>query len=164
MQVIETAMSRSRTVILSLIVVLIVGLFAYMTIGGIIGPVRQSAIAGTAIGLQDMGMETQGIDAILAAMTGAAASTVNLVVTVVIAGAVLVYCFLDNIVFYHTSEIVYLCYFVVYIDVAHGTGVTLRYAHNVINCVQNITKAASRVKRSHYSSNVIISKILYLLC
>jgi hypothetical protein len=41
------------------------------------------------------------------------------------------------------------------IDVAHGTGVILCYAHNVINCVQNITKAASHFKRSHCGNNVV---------
>jgi hypothetical protein len=49
-------------------------------------------------------------------------------------------------------------------DVAHSTGVTLRYAHNVINCVQNITKAASRFKRSHCGNNGMISETYCICC
>ncbi len=80
----------------SLVVLIVIGLFAYMTIGGIIGPVRQAAVAGTALGLQDIGIEIQGLDAILTAMTGAAAGTVNLLITAAIAAAVLIYCFKDK--------------------------------------------------------------------
>ncbi len=78
----------------SLVVLLVVGLFAYMSIGGIIGPLRDAMQRATAIDLGEGA--SQAIGAILAQLTGGDAGTLNLVVLVVVAGALLIYCFMDR--------------------------------------------------------------------
>ncbi len=75
---------------------IVMGLFAYMTIGGIIGPLRDIAERATLIGLGAIGAKNQGIGSIVAAFVPGAPATLNLVVAVVIVAAMLVYCFKDS--------------------------------------------------------------------
>ena len=67
----------------SLVVLLVVGLFAYMSIGGIIGPLRDAMQRATAIDLGEGA--SQGIGAILAQLTGGDAGTHNLIVLALLA-------------------------------------------------------------------------------
>lgn len=78
----------------SLVVLLVVGLFAYMSIGGIIGPLRDAMQRATAIDLGEGA--SQGIGAILAQLTGGDAGTLNLIVLALLAGGLLIYCFMDG--------------------------------------------------------------------
>lgn len=80
----------------SLIVIVVVGIFAYMTIGGLIGPVRAELQAMTLIDLSATGARTQGMDVLLAKATGMNGSASAWLVTAVIAGAFLIYCFKDE--------------------------------------------------------------------
>ncbi len=79
----------------SALTLLVMGLFAYMTIGGIIGPLRDIAERATMIGLKALGAKSQGIDSIVGAFVPGNPVTLNLVVGGVIAVAMLAYCFKD---------------------------------------------------------------------
>ncbi|MCW9032776.1 MAG: YeeE/YedE family protein [Rhodospirillales bacterium] len=78
----------------SVIVALILGIFAYMTLRGLIGLARVELEAVTVIDLAEMGLETQGIPGILAAF-GLSPDVARAVVTLVIAGGILAFCFKD---------------------------------------------------------------------
>lgn len=78
----------------SAMVLLVVGLFAYMTVGGLIGPGRAWLEAQTAVSLE--AAPSQSIAALLVAPTGLAEATLNWVVTAALAGGIAVYCFADR--------------------------------------------------------------------
>lgn len=80
----------------SIVVLLITGIFAFMTIGGLIGPLRVAIFDPVAIDLGKYGMETQRIGEAVSAATGMSASTAILASVIVIAGAMLIYCFKDR--------------------------------------------------------------------
>ncbi|MCP4316735.1 MAG: YeeE/YedE family protein [Hyphomicrobiales bacterium] len=80
----------------SLVVLLITGLFGYMTIGGLIAPTRVAMFGGTNWDLTEMNMETQGAGEFLSAATGLELLTASIIAFVAIVGAILVYCFKDR--------------------------------------------------------------------
>jgi uncharacterized membrane protein YedE/YeeE len=80
----------------SIVVLLITGIFGYMTIGGLIGPLRVSLFAPGTADLTSMGLETQGTGEMLGHLTGMGAETGTMVATVVIVGAILIYCFMNG--------------------------------------------------------------------
>lgn len=75
----------------SLITLVVMGLVAYMAIGGILGPLRASLEQATSLNLQAMKINSQG----LAAVLGLAGSQGRLIVTAAIVLAGLAYCFRD---------------------------------------------------------------------
>lgn len=77
----------------SIVVLLITGIFAYITIGGILGPVRVAAFGPLTADLTTLGMDDQRTGSLLASLTGIGAGTANLVAAIAIAGALLIYCF-----------------------------------------------------------------------
>ncbi|MGV6847415.1 MAG: YeeE/YedE family protein [Marinibacterium sp.] len=77
----------------SIFVLLIIGLFAYMTIGGLIGPLRVLLFTPLTSDLSVSGMETQSLGAFLSGMTGMAIATATTVTTLGFAGLLLVFCF-----------------------------------------------------------------------
>lgn len=77
----------------SIVVLLITGIFGYMTIGGLLGPLRQMLFTPGTTDLTGFGLETQGIGDLLGALTGLGAATGTTVMTVLIVGAILIYCF-----------------------------------------------------------------------
>jgi hypothetical protein len=77
----------------SLVVLLVVGLFAYMTIGGILGPARDYMQRMTAI---DLGEDaSHSVGHILGAVTGMDAGMLTWLVLAVLVLGILVYCFKD---------------------------------------------------------------------
>jgi uncharacterized protein len=72
----------------SLLVLVVVGLFAYMAIRGVLAPARAAFEQATSFG-----SSTQSVAAILAKTAGLASVTGSLLVTVLLAAAALVYCF-----------------------------------------------------------------------
>ncbi len=71
----------------SLVVMIMVGLFAFMTIGGLIGPLRVMVFSPVTVNLSDYGMESQGMGVILAKFTGMSPSTgTAIVLTVLLVG------------------------------------------------------------------------------
>jgi uncharacterized membrane protein YedE/YeeE len=80
----------------SLLTLIVMGLFAYMAIGGIIGPVRAWLEQLTSINLATFKLGSQGLGAILAAATAMKPSTANLLLTTLIGLVGLVYCFKDE--------------------------------------------------------------------
>jgi len=78
----------------SVIVAIILGIFAYMTLRGLIGLARVEFEAVTVIDLTEMGLETQGMPDILAAL-GLSPDIARTVTTLVVGGGVLAFCFKD---------------------------------------------------------------------
>lgn len=77
----------------SIVVLLITGIFAYMTIGGLIGPARVAIFDPLAADLSAIGMDDQRTGSLLAAVTGMEAGTATMVATFAIALAILAWCF-----------------------------------------------------------------------
>ncbi len=75
----------------SLLTLIVMGLVAYMAMGGILGPVRAWLDQATSINLAGLKLESQG----LAVLLGLKGATGNLLVAGAIALAALVYCFRD---------------------------------------------------------------------
>ncbi len=79
----------------SLVILIVIGLFAYMTIGGLLGPTRVALFSPSMVNLGDAGFETQGMGELLAGATGLEASTGTLIVLVAFVAGLLVFCFKD---------------------------------------------------------------------
>lgn len=77
----------------SLLTLIVLGVVAYMTIAGLIAPVRVALENATAFGMGGAGGQSLG--ALLSSLTGAARGSVSLIVTLLIVAAALAYCFLD---------------------------------------------------------------------
>lgn len=77
----------------SLIVLIVAGLFSYITIGGLLGPIRAALAGFGQIDMTALGAESQGLDAVVNAVSGG--SSGGLIMVVLVAGAILVYCFKD---------------------------------------------------------------------
>lgn len=80
----------------SLIVLIIVGIFAYMTIGGLFGLARSEMQDLSQINLSASGIGSQGLDSILAHLTGMDHTLAMWLVIGVVAGGFLVYCMMDK--------------------------------------------------------------------
>jgi len=80
----------------SVVVLIIAGILGYMTIGGMIGPVRVALFGPFTLDLAEMGLETQSMGDILAYFTGMSIETATTVMVVVLAGALLIYTFMDK--------------------------------------------------------------------
>ncbi len=78
----------------SLVILIVVGLFAYMTLGGIIGPLRDSMERMSSINLGEGA--SQSLGALLASLTGFDATLLSVVAMVIVVGALLAYCFVDK--------------------------------------------------------------------
>ncbi|HEY5830070.1 MAG TPA: YeeE/YedE family protein [Hyphomicrobiaceae bacterium] len=76
----------------ALLTIVVLGLFAYIAIGGLFGPVRAWLEQATSIPLKS---PTQGLGDLLASATGLGAATAALVLTTILAAAALIYCFAD---------------------------------------------------------------------
>lgn len=79
----------------SVFVLIIVGIFAYMTIGGILGPLRVTVFTPPTADLGAMGMETQSLGQVVAALTGMSIATATTGSVILVAGALLLYCLMD---------------------------------------------------------------------
>jgi uncharacterized membrane protein YedE/YeeE len=78
----------------SLVVMLFLGLTAYMTMRGLLALVRVNAIEVSNIGLAESGIPDQGIDTLIAALSGIQNTTaVSWVVAVLLGGGLIVYAF-----------------------------------------------------------------------
>lgn len=77
----------------SVVVLVITGIFAFMTIGGLFGPLRVTLFDPTAIDLAASGMETQRLGEIVARVTGLSGQTAILATVIIIAAALLFFCF-----------------------------------------------------------------------
>lgn len=80
----------------SALTLVVMGLFAYVAIGGILGPARDFLERMTTIGLGATKAKTQGLGNILGAVLPGSPATLNLIVAAIVAGAMLVYCFKDE--------------------------------------------------------------------
>ena len=79
----------------SLVVLLVVGVFAYMTLRGLTGALRVAAIEPAALDLRRAGLETQGLPAFLAA-AGLAPGVARLAATAIVVAGLLAFCLSDG--------------------------------------------------------------------
>ncbi|MFM9941181.1 MAG: YeeE/YedE family protein [Hyphomicrobiaceae bacterium] len=79
----------------SLITLIVMGLFAYMAIGGLLGPIRSWLEQVTAINLGGVKLATQSLGELVGALTPLGPARGSTVVTALITFAVAVYCFMD---------------------------------------------------------------------
>lgn len=79
----------------SIVVLMITGLFGYMTIGGLLGPLRVAIFTPLTTDLEASGMEDQSLGAVLAGLTGGDVETVTTISTLLIVAALLAFCFKD---------------------------------------------------------------------
>ena len=80
----------------SLVVVLTIGIVAYMTLRGLTGLVRVGLEDATNIDLEAAGLESQGMGTMLAGAFGLPAPATGLVVAAVLAVGLLAWCFMDS--------------------------------------------------------------------
>ena len=76
----------------SLVVAIVLGIFAYMTLRGLIGLARVQLEGATNVDLTGADFETQGIPDLLAGATGASIDTMRLVIALILAGGLLYFC------------------------------------------------------------------------
>lgn len=77
----------------SIVVLLITGIFGYMTIGGLLGPLRVSLFGPGTMDLTGMGLKTQGMGEMLGHATGLGDETGYTIVWIAIVAAILIFCF-----------------------------------------------------------------------
>ena len=80
----------------SLFVIVVIGVSAFMTIGGLFGPFRVAAFGPLMTDLSAAGMADQRLGTILAGLTGMAPATAGWVALAVVAGGILLYCLKDR--------------------------------------------------------------------
>ena len=80
----------------SLLTLVVMGLFAYIAIGGLLGPLRDFLERMTVIGLGATQAKTQGLGNIVGVFVPGTPVTINLAVAALIAGTMLLYCFKDE--------------------------------------------------------------------
>ena len=79
----------------SLVVFLVLGIFAYMTLRGFIGPARLELEGLTIIDLKEKGLKTQGLPEMFAGAVGASQQAMRWIVALVISLGLLAFCFKD---------------------------------------------------------------------
>ncbi len=79
----------------SFVVFLVLGLFAYMTLRGFIGPARLELEAATMIDLTGSDLKSQGIPEMLAALFGMGEESLRWVLALLVAAALIIFCFKD---------------------------------------------------------------------
>lgn len=77
----------------ALITLVVLGIFAYMAIGGLLGPVRATLEQATVVSLAGIEAPTQGIDAILGSVLGGRGAGWTIGSTALIVAAAAFYCF-----------------------------------------------------------------------
>lgn len=80
----------------SLVAVIFLGIFAYMTLRGLTGLARVRLEAWTNLDLDDSGLAAQGLPDLLAVLTGLSIAAARALATVAIAGSMLWFCFKDR--------------------------------------------------------------------
>ena len=77
----------------ALLTLVVLGIFAYMAIGGLLGPARAMLEQATAVSLSGLNAPTQGLDAIAGAVTGRPGMGWTVALTAMITAVAVYYCF-----------------------------------------------------------------------
>ena len=80
----------------SLVVVLVLGIFAYMTLRGLTGLVRVGLEGATNVDLAAAGVDSQSVGALLGSVFGSSVETMNLIVAAVLVLGLSGWCFMDS--------------------------------------------------------------------
>jgi len=79
----------------ALFTLIVMGIFAYMAIGGLLGPMRATITQLVGTDLAASGAATQSLGELIAGIAGLDTATGNLALALAIGGAVALYCFMD---------------------------------------------------------------------
>ncbi|KAB2919298.1 MAG: YeeE/YedE family protein [Hyphomicrobiaceae bacterium] len=79
----------------ALVTLLVIALFAYMAMGGLLGPIRNWLDQTTAINLANLKIGTQGLGTVANHYLGLSVARADVVLALAIAGLALLYCFAD---------------------------------------------------------------------
>ncbi|WP_263387994.1 YeeE/YedE family protein [Ruegeria marisflavi] len=77
----------------SIVVLLITGIFGYMTIGGLLGPLRVAIFDPMSVDLAEAGIEDQSLGAVLSGLSGMSVETATTVTMLVVVLGLLTFCF-----------------------------------------------------------------------
>ncbi len=80
----------------SLVALIVIGIFAFMTIGGVLGPLRAWLEQSTAVSLAGLNAPSQSLGDVVSASLGLSRMTGALIVTAAVVAAGVVYCFRDE--------------------------------------------------------------------
>ena len=80
----------------SIVVLLITGIFGFMTIGGLLGPLRIAVFTPPSTDLSGIGMEFQGLGDLLSVITGMQIESASMTMSLIVGIALLIYCFMDK--------------------------------------------------------------------
>ncbi|HHB81038.1 MAG TPA: YeeE/YedE family protein [Aliiroseovarius sp.] len=80
----------------ALLVLIVIGITAFMTIGGLFGPMRVAIFTPLGTNLSDFGIPDQRLGTILAAITGMSPDMAGLVALVVVAGGIIIWSLMDR--------------------------------------------------------------------
>jgi uncharacterized membrane protein YedE/YeeE len=80
----------------SLMTLIVLGIVAYMTMGGLLGPARAWLEGATAVPLTELRIPTQGLGDIAGALIGGGPAATGLAIATAVAAAALAYCFKDG--------------------------------------------------------------------
>lgn len=80
----------------SAINLVVVGIFGYMTIGGILALVRTTTFGPFVIDLTEKDLETQSVGSIVSLVTGTDVQSTNMMAMIVIAAVIAIWCFKDK--------------------------------------------------------------------
>lgn len=80
----------------ALLTLVVLGVSAYVAIGGLFGPVRAELVRWTAIDLAPLGVSNQGLGAIAAKLSGAGSTTASMALAGMLALGLALYCFADK--------------------------------------------------------------------
>jgi uncharacterized protein len=79
----------------ALVTLVVIGIFAYMAIGGVLGPARAALEQASSLDIAALAAETQSLGDILAGLTSTAPATARLTAAGLVLGAALLFCFAD---------------------------------------------------------------------
>lgn len=77
----------------SIVVLMITGIFGYITIGGLLGPLRVAIFTPLTTDLEAVGIEDQSLGAVMAGVTGMGVETATTIATLIIVLGLLAFCF-----------------------------------------------------------------------
>lgn len=80
----------------ALLSLMVLGLFAYMAIGGVLGPARAALEQATSIALGPIAAQTQSLGDILSGLSGRAPGGLNVLIAGLIASSLVLYCLADR--------------------------------------------------------------------
>jgi len=80
----------------SLVVLIIMAITAYATLRGLLAPIRLNVFGPLSVDFAAVGIESQGIDTVVAHLTGASLETISIIIAVILGGGAVLYAVRDK--------------------------------------------------------------------